>query len=133
MDARRDTIFLARALRSKTSLPEGILWQALRGRQLEGLKFRRQHPAGPYGLDFYCAAAQLAVEIDGQSHGDPDQRTHDAIRDSWLARRGIRVLRIPASVILSDMTYAIDAILDAVGSRRGNSAPSGGGGPPGRA
>lgn len=133
MDAPRDTVLFAKALRAKTSLPEGVLWQALRGRQLEGLKFRRQHPVGPYVLDFYCAARKLAIEIDGETHGAPDQRAHDAFRDRWLERRGIQVLRIPAKIVLADLTAAVDAILDAVGAHNVNSAPFGGGGPPGRA
>jgi len=51
------------------TLPEVVLWQHLRGRHFSGPRFRRQHPAGPYVLDFYCPAAKLAVEIDGYVHG----------------------------------------------------------------
>ena len=52
----------ARTLRRKMTLPEVLLWQELRGGRLNGLHFRRQHPVGPYILDFFCAAARLAVE-----------------------------------------------------------------------
>ncbi|MEJ1968138.1 MAG: DUF559 domain-containing protein [Rhizomicrobium sp.] len=55
----------ARALRRKMTLPEILLWQQLRGRKLRGLSFRRQHPVGPYILDFFCASAALAIEVDG--------------------------------------------------------------------
>jgi len=48
-----------------------VVWQALRGRRLDGIRFRRQHPIGPYILDFYCEEARLAVEIDGQGHEHP--------------------------------------------------------------
>jgi very-short-patch-repair endonuclease len=71
VSARPEAAALARDLRAATSLPEGLLWRCLRGRRLEGLRFRRQHPAGPYVLDFYCPALRLAVEIDGDTHGDP--------------------------------------------------------------
>lgn len=65
MDAPRETITRARDLRRKLTLPEVILWTALRGRHLDGRRFRRQHPFGAYILDFYCDEARLAVEIDG--------------------------------------------------------------------
>jgi very-short-patch-repair endonuclease len=117
MKARLQTVALARELRSNTSLPEGVLWRHLRERQFEGLKFRRQHPLGPYVLDFFCFAARLAVEIDGQSHGDPERARRDAIRDAWIGRQGVQVLRIPARTILSDLNAALDAIRDAVGAR----------------
>ena len=63
----RDIVKRARTLRSEMTLPEGVLWRELRKRP-KGLKFRRQHPAGIYVLDFYCAAARLAVEVDGAVH-----------------------------------------------------------------
>ena len=69
----------------------------LRNRQIGGFRFRRQHPIGPYILDFYCAEARLAVEIDGGSHDHPDQIGHDMRRDEWLAGKGVRTLRLPAS------------------------------------
>jgi very-short-patch-repair endonuclease len=58
-----------------------------------GFKFRRQHEIGPYFLDFYCALAKLAVELDGFGHGLPDQLQHDAERDAFLAARGIETIR----------------------------------------
>ena len=67
----------ARILRRALTPPEARLWVHLRRRALDGLKFRRQHPAGVYVLDFYCAEAMLAVEVDGESHegrGEYDAR-----------------------------------------------------------
>lgn len=94
------TLKRARKLRRKMTLPEILLWQRLKGRKLNGLAFRRQHPEDPYVLDFYCSKARLAVEVDGISH---ETRTeHDVRRDTWLGERGIRVLRIPAIDILRD-------------------------------
>jgi very-short-patch-repair endonuclease len=84
------------------SLPEVVLWQALRGSQIASLRFRRQHPVGPYIADFYCAASRLVVEIDGASHSGPDQERHDRARDRWMAANRVRVLRISASHVLDD-------------------------------
>jgi very-short-patch-repair endonuclease len=70
------------------------LWVRLKGRQLDGYQFRRQHPVGPYILDFYCEAARLAVEVDGYSHEVGDAPAYDARRDAWLLEHGITTLRI---------------------------------------
>jgi len=94
----------ARSLRRTMSLPEVLIWTRLRGRSP---RFRRQHPIGPFILDFFCAARALAVEIDGQHH-DPDA---DARRDAWLAEKGIRTVRIPASDVLRDPDAAAEFIL----------------------
>jgi very-short-patch-repair endonuclease len=84
------------------SLPEVILWECLRDRRLSGLRFRRQHPVGPYVLDFYGAEGKLAVEVDGAHHDLPEQFQHDLRRDRWLAERGIRVMRLAASEVLDE-------------------------------
>ena len=102
MRAERKTFGHARQLRRDLSLPEVILWDCLRDRRLQGLRFRRQHPIGPYVLDFFHAEGRLAVEVDGAHHDLPGQMRHDARRDSWLAGRGIRVMRIAASDVLDD-------------------------------
>jgi very-short-patch-repair endonuclease len=84
------------------SLPEVVLWNNLRKGRLEPLRFRRQHPVGPYILDFYCSSAKLAVEVDSDHHGHPDQNRHDRVRDAWLRERGVRVLRVSAPSVLDD-------------------------------
>ena len=80
-------------LRRAMSQPERMLWTMLRRNQL-GLHFRRQHPLGPYILDFYCAAAKLCIEIDGPSH--EGQASRDAYRTRRLAEDGVRVIRFTA-------------------------------------
>jgi very-short-patch-repair endonuclease len=72
--------------------------------------FRRQHPIGPYIIDFYCSKARLAIEIDGVSHDMGERPKHDIDRDAWLAKHGVRVVRIPAS----DLTHEIDEAADAI-------------------
>jgi len=109
MRAPQRTFQRARELRRDLSLPEVLLWDCLRGRQLEGLRFRRQHPVGPYVLDFYNAEGRLAVEVDGAHHDTPGQMHFDARRDRWLAERGIRVMRIAASDVLDEK--ALEGVL----------------------
>lgn len=106
----RLTIDRARRLRRKLTSPEVGLWLALRGRKLDGARFRRQHPVGPYILDFYCEDARLAVEVDGRGHEHPDQMAHDARRTAWLKARGIAVYRIPARDVLNDLEAVLTAI-----------------------
>jgi very-short-patch-repair endonuclease len=99
----------ARALRKAMSPPEARLWTALRASRLEGLKFRRQHPLGPYVLDFYCVAARLAVEIDGWGHNLGGRPRQDERRDAWLAGQGVRTLRLPATAV-KDLDGTLRAI-----------------------
>jgi very-short-patch-repair endonuclease len=91
------------------SPPEARLWLRLRERALGKATFRRQHPVGPYVLDFYCAKARLAVEIDGVSHDMGDRPVRDNRRDTWLQERGIIVVRIPVRDLLQ-----IDGVADAI-------------------
>ena len=106
---RTGTVRKARKLRKAMSLPEVLLWEQLRKRP-GGLKFRRQHPAGAYVLDFFCSDARLAIEIDGESHSRGDRPQRDTIRDDWFAKAGIETLRIPARTVLSDVVAVADGI-----------------------
>jgi very-short-patch-repair endonuclease len=110
MEAPSLTIARARALRRRLTLPEGLLWSALRGRRLGGLRFRRQHPIGPYILDFFCSDLALGVEVDGWRHDDPDQIRHDQRRTEWLSRQGVRVMRIAARDLLADREEVLERI-----------------------
>jgi len=96
------------------TLPEVLLWRELKGRRLDGLQFRRQHPIGPYVLDFFCAEASLAVEVDGLGHGADGQPTLDARRDTWLAEMGVRTLRVSASEVLRDPAAVARMVLEDV-------------------
>ncbi len=66
-----------RHLRKEAPKAERLLWWRLRGRQVHGLKFRRQYGIGRYVVDFYCVEARLAIEVDGESHFDPLAELHD--------------------------------------------------------
>jgi very-short-patch-repair endonuclease len=104
------TVQKARKLRKAMSLPEVLLWEQLRKRP-GGLKFRRQHPSGPYVLDFFCSDARLAIENDGEAHNRSEQLQRDLVRDGWFAKAGIETLRIPAKAVLSDAVAVADGIL----------------------
>jgi very-short-patch-repair endonuclease len=81
----------ARTLRKSSTPAEQKLWQALRNRDLDDYKFRRQHPIGPYIADFFCAEVGLIVEVDGGGH--LDQIEYDQDRTDWLADQGYHVIR----------------------------------------
>jgi len=68
----------ARYLRKNATPAEQKLWRHLRNREIAGYKFRRQHPVGPYVLDFYCPAARLAIEVDGSGHSFSPGQEHDS-------------------------------------------------------
>jgi very-short-patch-repair endonuclease len=111
------------------TLPEVLLWRELRARP-GGLKFRRQHPAGPYVLDFYCEAAKLAVEVDGEAHERGDMPGRDKERDEWLRVAGIRTLRVPAREVLQNVEAVVLAIVDSCRAKPLHHPPAAGGPPP---
>ncbi|HVU06962.1 MAG TPA: DUF559 domain-containing protein [Verrucomicrobiae bacterium] len=84
---------ITRQLRRNQTDEEKELWRALRGRRFAGFKFRRQHAVGGHILDFYCADAKLAVELDGFQHGLPDGIGQDEKRETFLREYGIETLR----------------------------------------
>ena len=101
------TVRRARRLRRDMTLPEILLWQALR-KQPHGLKFRRQHPIPPYIADFFCEELRLVVEIDGSQH---DEET-DSIRTRALERQGLVVLRFWDNQVLQETEAVLEAILN---------------------
>ena len=101
----------AKTLRREMTLPEILLWQQLRKHQT-GFHWRKQHPAGPYDLDFYCEQAKLCVEVDGEAHERGDRRATDARRDAFLARHGIFTLRIPAVDVLKNLEGVLIHIVE---------------------
>jgi len=100
-----------RALRRASTDAEAALWSRLRASRLAGFKFRRQHPCGPYILDFYCPGRHLAVELDGGQHFHPTALEYDARRTAFLVRRGIAVVRFPTDLVFREPIAVLDAIL----------------------
>lgn len=99
-----------RELRSEATPAERTLWSYLRRSELSGRKFRRQHGAGPYILDFYCPAERLAIELDGYSHTLPDVQEYDKERDAYLETSRIRVLRFRNDEVFSDIQSVLKRI-----------------------
>lgn len=93
---------------------ESVLWEYLRHERL-GFKFRRQYPAGPYFLDFFCRDCSVAVEVDGEVHAL--RREKDEARDAWLASRDIEVIRIPSLDIFEETSLTLCKWLRLIGER----------------
>lgn len=100
----------ARKLRRELTLPEVLLWREVR-RRVTGVKFRRQHPVGPFVIDFYCASAKLGFEVDGSAHDMGDRPDRDAARTAFIAEQGIRLVRIPARDVLRSLVDVVEAIV----------------------
>jgi len=107
----RHNVPAARELRGRETEAEAVLWEALRGRRLAGLKFRRQHPIGSFVADFCCAERMLVVELDGGVH--EGQREHDAEREALLVAPGYRVLRFPNEAVQGGLWGVLRAIREA--------------------
>jgi very-short-patch-repair endonuclease len=101
-------------LRKKLTPAEKHLWQVLKGRQLAGLKFRRQHPVGRFILDFYCAEYKLVIEVDGEIH--KSQVEYDAARTGQLENYGYTVLRFSNEFAIYYTEELLAAVLEVVGS-----------------
>ena len=101
----------ARRLRVTMTDAERKLWRTLRDRQVDGLKFRRQHPIGPYVLDFLCEERRLAVELDGGQH----TADKDAVRTAWLADHGVRVIRFWNNDVLTNLPGVVEMIRQEAG------------------
>ena len=98
----------ARKLRKNLTPAEACLWEALRNKQLEGLRFRCQHPVGNFILDFYCPSCKLVVEVDGQTH---DRQTdYDDARTVKLAEYGYKVLRFSNEQVMNDLPQVLAEI-----------------------
>ncbi|MCU1228040.1 MAG: Protein of uncharacterized function [Acidobacteria bacterium] len=102
----------ARRLRHELTTEENRLWQSLRSRRFARFKFRRQHPIGPYVLDFYCHRLKFAIEIDGAWHEEVSVR--DEARTRELATYGIKVLRITNRELKDEWSFIEDRILFAI-------------------
>jgi 5-methyltetrahydrofolate--homocysteine methyltransferase len=91
---------------------EEVLWEALRDRGLDRLKFRRQHFVGPYVLDFCCPLSWLVVEVDGDIHDDPEHQAYDSVRTDHLNTKGFRVIRFRNDEVLNELSRILQRIRD---------------------
>ncbi|MEL6505709.1 MAG: endonuclease domain-containing protein [Pseudomonadota bacterium] len=103
----------AREMRSKQTPSEDRLWQEVRAKRLDRLKFRRQVPMGNYIVDFFCPEHRLIVELDGPVH--EEQTEYDAQRTDWLHKQGYTVLRFSNHAVLSELPKVLARILEQCG------------------
>lgn len=123
-EAEAEMIRRARRLRRAMTVPERQLWGALRGRRVNGEKFRRQVPIGRYIVDFIHLDSRIIIEIDGRSHDDRYEQ--DLARQSWLEGQGFRMLRFANDDVLDDVEAVVDAILAAIPLSRADFDAAGG-------
>lgn len=104
----------ARALRHHATDAEQLLWRHLRARQLDGCKFRRQHPVGLYIADFACVEKWLVVELDGGQHASESGLGHDTARTRFLQSEGWHVLRFWNHQVLTELPAVLQVIAQAL-------------------
>ena len=102
----------AKELRYTQTEAEQRVWALLRNRQLNGKKFRRQHPIADYVLDFYCHECKLAIELDGEHHKQEKVKEYDAARTKFLNQSAIKILRFWNDEIAIDVDSVIQRITD---------------------
>jgi len=102
----------ARQLRKSETDAERKIWQQLRSRILSEAKFRRQHPVGPYVVDFICINEKLIIKLDGSQH--QQQQDYDAARTAFLEQAGYRVLRFWDNDVLVNTESVMQVIFEAL-------------------
>ena len=105
---QQEQTLLRKTLRNNATAPEALLWMKLKGKQIDGLKFRRQFGVGPYVIDFYCPELRLGIELDGEIHNRFDTEMHDNIRTAFLRENRITLLRYKNEVVYQN----VDAIVE---------------------
>ncbi len=100
-----------RTLRNHATAAEAVLWRRLKGGQVNGMKFRRQHGMGAYVMDFYCPEYRLCIELDGDVHNTGNAYRHDVARDRFLCENGITVLRFKNEVVRWNIEAIVTEIL----------------------
>ena len=101
-----------RLLRMTETSTERMLWKRLRGKQLDGYRFRQQHGFGPYVLDFYCPSIRLCIELDGGVHNDEKVKQKDEERTVFLKQNRIQVLRFRNEEVEQNIEYVLERIKD---------------------
>jgi very-short-patch-repair endonuclease len=108
-----NTLFrYAKELRKEPTSAEQLMWDNLRDRNIDNLKFRRQHPIDKYIADFYCHEKLIVVEIDGSIHSLKENKDYDKVRDEYFKGLGITVIRFTNDKVLIDMSGTLKKIRD---------------------
>lgn len=105
-------IGLAQNLRKNQTKAESFLWELLRRKQLNNLKFRRQHPIWDYIADFYCPEKKLVIELDGSIHNNKEQKEHDQLRDAIMQQHNITVIRFTNNDVFEKIENILQTIID---------------------
>lgn len=108
VDLRRKMVEVAREFRKEPTPSEDILWQSLRGKKLDGIKFRRQQPIGPFVVDFYAPALRLVVEVDGLIH--EYQQEADQARQALLEQLGLVIIHLSADEVEHSLPLVLNKI-----------------------
>ncbi len=103
--------------RRNATSAEAVLWKMLKNKQIQGLKFRRQHSVSKLILDFYCPEKNLAIELDGEHHAILGKETLDLKRDNFLKSLGIEILRFENKIVFEDPELIIEEIIKAAGDK----------------
>lgn len=99
-------------LRNNSTFFEAILWKVLKAKQVNGLKFRRQHSIGRYILDFYCPSIKLGIELDGNSHYTQSGLDNDEKRTAFLNDNGISIMRFENKIVTNNPGHIVECILE---------------------
>jgi adenine-specific DNA-methyltransferase len=111
-EVRRKMVEIAREFRKEPTEGEKILWEALRRKKLDGIKFRRQQPIGYFVVDFYTSSFRLVVELDGPIH--EEQVDADKVRQDILEVLGLTVFRIKTEVPEKNLSVALNMIREKI-------------------
>ena len=111
---REGLTLIVRRLHRNMTDAERLLWSKLRRRQLAGVCFCRQRIIGEYIVDFYCWEAALVLELDGGQHFHGEGKKKDAVRDSFLRKRGLRILRFDNRQVLRNSESVLEKILKVI-------------------
>ncbi|AZI70775.1 endonuclease domain-containing protein [Cloacibacterium normanense] len=108
--APSDLFSKAQFLRRNETIAEKLLWEKLRNNQLEGLKFRRQHPVNIYIADFYCHKFKLIIELDGDYHNQEEQKQKDEVRTEVLRLNDLKIIRFKNEEVEQDINQVLTTI-----------------------
>jgi len=114
----RTATLRARRLRRDMTAAEKVLWNSLRGRQVAGIAFRRQHPVGAYVADFCAPSIKLVIELDGGQHGRAPSMAVDDFRTNALNARGFHVLRFWNNEVIENLQGVVEDIFRVCGARK---------------
>jgi very-short-patch-repair endonuclease len=110
-------------LRNESTVPEAVLWNSLKARQVLGKKFRRQAGIGPYIVDFLCVESGLVIELDGDAHYTPNIDAYEDKRTAYLESQGLKVIRFENREIAEDLDFVMERIEEELRGKKKERAP----------